>query len=110
MSAERDSETTGEGAGNGLWSEHGRGPDRLAVAAYLKGAHEFLVDTTGGAEVGVVDDVIVDPVTGGVVELHVRGGWFGRRHYVIGVADVVNVFPDLRWVVVEVSAVRDPGS
>ena len=105
VSAERDNETTGEPAITEVWSDHGRGPDRLAIAAYLKSAHGFLVDSTSGAEVGVVDDVIVDPFTGGVVELHVRGGWFGRRHHVIGVSNVVDVFPDLRWLVVDAAAV-----
>lgn len=110
VSAERDISGRAEGGNDaGFWSGRGRGPDRLAVVAYLRGAHAFLVDTTDGREVGVVDDVRVDDTTGAVVGIDVRGGWFGRRHYVVDVTEVVDVFPDDRRLTV-VPAVLGSGS
>src|SRR5687767_6850929 len=80
VSADRDISRRADGGDDaGFWSGRGRGPDRLAVVAYLRGAHAFLVDTTDGREVGVVDDVVIDDTTGAVVAIDVRGGWFGRR-------------------------------
>jgi hypothetical protein len=110
VGAERDISGRAEG-GNaaGFWSGRGRGPDRLAVVAYLRGAHAFLVDTTDGREVGVVDDVRIDETTGAVVAIDVRGGWFGRRHYVVDVDDVVDVFPDSRRLLVVPSVLESGG-
>ena len=100
--AERDLRADDSG-----WSNRDLGPDRLVVEAYLRSAHGFLVDTTDGREIGVVDDVIEDPATGRVVRLDVRGGWFGRRRTVIDARDVEHVSPASRQVVVTTSAARD---
>ena len=100
--AERDLRADDSG-----WSDRDLGPDRLVVEAYLRSAHGFLVDTTDGREIGVVDDVIGDPATGRVVKLDVRGGWFGRRRTVIDVRDVQQVSPASRRIVVATNAVPE---
>jgi sporulation protein YlmC with PRC-barrel domain len=100
--AERDLRADDSG-----WSDRDLGPDRLVVEAYLRSAHGFLVDTTDGREIGVVDDVIKDPATGRVVRLDVRGGWFGRRRTIIDVRDVQQVSPASRRIVVATSAVPE---
>jgi sporulation protein YlmC with PRC-barrel domain len=110
VSADWDISPRAEGENEaGFWSGRGRGRDRLAVVAYLRGAHGFLVDTTEGREVGVVDNVSIDHATGAVVAIEVRGGWFGRRYRVVDVADVVDVFPESRRLIV-VPAVAQDGS
>jgi sporulation protein YlmC with PRC-barrel domain len=84
-----------------------RGVDRLSLDAYLRSAHGFLVDTTRGRELGVVDDVVIEQQTGRVVTIEVCGGWFGRRRRTIDVRDVEAVFPETRRLVVAESAVND---
>ena len=88
-------------------SSQGLGPDSLVLDTYLRSAHGFLVDTTAGREVGVVDEVVIDASTGVVVALEVCSGWFGRRRTVIPVADVREVSPALRQVVVVAPNKRD---
>jgi sporulation protein YlmC with PRC-barrel domain len=72
------------------------GIDRLAAEAYLRSTHGFLVDTVGGREVGVVEDVLVDGETGIVQGLRVVGGWFGRRETLVDVNEVEEIFPAIR--------------
>jgi uncharacterized protein YrrD len=93
-------------ADDSSWSDRDLGPDRLAVEAYLRSAHGFLVDATDGREIGVVDDVIEEPATGRV-RLEVRGGWFGRRRTVIDARDVQQVSPASRRIVVATSVVPE---
>lgn len=100
--AERDLRADDSG-----WSDRDLGPDRLVVEAYLRSAHGFLVDTTDGREIGVVDDVIEDPATGRVVRLDVRGGWFGRRRTVIDAGEVQQISPASRRIVVATSALPE---
>jgi hypothetical protein len=102
MGAPEDSERTG-----GDRTERDRGTDRLSLEAYLRSAHGFLVDTTHGRELGVVDDVVTEQQTGRVVAIQVCGGWFGRRRRTIQVGDVEGVFPSARRLVVAESAVND---
>jgi hypothetical protein len=70
--------------------------DRLTAEAFLRSTHGFLVDTVGGGEVGVVDDVLIDEETGLVQALAVVGGWFGRRKTLVDVNEVEELFPALR--------------
>jgi hypothetical protein len=78
--------------GNG-WSDSRVGFDRLAAEAQLRSAHGFLVDTIDGREVGVVDDIRIDPRTNRVLQLEVCGGWFGRRRRTIDVDEISEIFP-----------------
>ena len=78
--------------------------DVVGGDVYLRSSHgflvDFLVDGADGSEIGVVDDVEVDPTTGRPTRLHVGGGWFGRRRYVFGVEDVIAVYPAARRLIV----------
>jgi sporulation protein YlmC with PRC-barrel domain len=93
---------TGSGPRNGDLAT-----DRFALDPYLRTSHGFLVDTTQGSEVGVVDEVVVDPATGRVVQLAVCGGWFGRRRRTITVEQVEGIDPLARRLVVSPSALQD---
>lgn len=84
-----------------------RRSDRLAMDAYLRSAHGFLVDTSRGRELGVVEDVVIEQQTGRVLTIEVCGGWFGRRRRTIDVGNVEAVFPAQRRLVVAESAVND---
>jgi hypothetical protein len=84
---------------NNVWSDSWSGPDRLAVEAQLRSTYGFLVDTTDGREVGIVDEVVFDE-DDHVVRLEVCGGWFGRRRRVVTVGDVVEMFPAERRLIV----------
>lgn len=77
---------------NNVWSDSWSAPDRLTVEAQVRSTYGFLVDTTDGREVGVVDEVVVDE-DDHVVRLEVCGGWFGRRRRTVTVHDVVEIFP-----------------
>lgn len=104
----RSASNNGERAGN-VWSDGWSGPDRLAVESQLRSSYGFLVDTTEGREVGIVDEVVVDEA-GHVVRLEVCGGWFGRRRRVVKAGDVVELFPLERRLIVLRSVVDDQSS
>lgn len=89
------------------WSERELGLDRLSADALLRAAHGFLVDTTRGREVGVVDDIITDHTTGRVNRIEVCGGWFGRRRRTIDVTDIRAIDPGRRRLVVSASLLED---
>ena len=78
--------------------------DVVSGDAYLRSSHgflvDFLVDGADGSEIGVVDEVEVDPTTGRPTRLHVGRGWFRRHRYVFGVEDVIAVDPAARRLVV----------
>lgn len=63
---------------------------------WLRHCHGFLVDSLEGEELGVVEDVRIDPQLGGIVSLEVAGGWFGRRRCLLAVTDVLAVEPGAR--------------
>ena len=104
--ADEDSEVTGRRAGDGGRSDRASGVERLSFDAYLRSSHGFLVDTTRGRELGIVDDVVTDPRTGRVLQIEVCGGWFGRRRTTIDARSVRGVYPEARRLVVA-SAVVD---
>jgi sporulation protein YlmC with PRC-barrel domain len=93
--------------GRNGWSDNWVGFDRLAADAQLRSAHGFLVDTVDGREVGVVEDVTLDPATGRVARLEVCGGWFGRRRRMIAVDEISMIFPRERRITVAPTVV-DP--
>lgn len=95
--------------GRNGWTDDWVGYDRLAAEAQLRSAHGFLVDTVDGREVGVVEDVTLDPATGRVVRLEVCGGWFGRRRRTIAVDEISQLFPRERRITVARTVV-DPFS
>ena len=102
-----DDETTGRwSAGNSL-EGHEPAPDLPPLDESIRNAHGFLVDTTHGREVGVVEDIVVDPATGKVVRIEVCGGWFGRRRRTIAPYQVEAIDPSIRLLVVAESAVQD---
>jgi hypothetical protein len=102
VSVSHRSHQTGNGRSDG-WPEL----DRLAAEAQLRSAHGFLVDTVDGREVGIVEEVELDPRTERVVRLEVCGGWFGRRRRIIDVDDVSGIYPRERRLTV-VPGVVDP--
>ncbi|HEX7255044.1 MAG TPA: PRC-barrel domain-containing protein [Gaiellaceae bacterium] len=65
----------------------------------LADSHGFLVDTTDGRELGVVDEVEVGP-DGAVTALVVAGGWFGRRRTRIQVEEIEAILPAERRIIV----------
>jgi hypothetical protein len=82
-----------------VWSDRWSGPDRLTLEAQLRSTYGFLVDTTDGREVGIVDEVMLDD-DARLVQLEVCGGWFGRRRRTVRVDDVVEIFPADRRLIV----------
>jgi sporulation protein YlmC with PRC-barrel domain len=70
---------------------------------WLSNCHGFLVDSELGKEIGVVDDVELEPASGRAVALVVASGWFGRRLRTIPVSDVLRIIPSEERLVV-----RDP--
>lgn len=95
--------------GKNGWSDSWVGPDRLAAEAQLRSAHGFLVDTIDGREVGVVDEVTIDPRTDRVLRLEVCGGWFGRRRRTIDVDEISEIFPLERRITVPRTVVEPFG-
>lgn len=70
---------------------------------WLSNCHGFLVDSELGREIGVVDDVEVEPASGRAIALVVASGWFGRRLRTIPVSDVQRIVPSEERLIV-----RDP--
>jgi sporulation protein YlmC with PRC-barrel domain len=70
---------------------------------WLSNCHGFLVDSELGREIGVVDDVELEPASGRAVALVVASGWFGRRLRTIPVSDVQRIVPSEERLIV-----RDP--
>jgi sporulation protein YlmC with PRC-barrel domain len=67
---------------------------------WLCNCHGFLVDSESGAEIGVVDDVELEPRSGRAVALVLASGWFGRSVRRISVADVQTIVPSQERLVV----------
>jgi hypothetical protein len=70
---------------------------------WLSNCHGFLVDSELGRDVGVVDDVELEPASGRAAALVVASGWFGRRLCTIPVSRVLRIVPSEKRLVV-----RDP--
>jgi sporulation protein YlmC with PRC-barrel domain len=70
---------------------------------WLSNCHGFLVDSELGREIGVVDDVELEPASGRAIALVVASGWFGRRLRTIPVSDVQRIVPSEERLIV-----RDP--
>jgi sporulation protein YlmC with PRC-barrel domain len=70
---------------------------------WLSNCHGFLVDSELGRDIGVVNDIHLEPSSGRAVALVVASGWFGRRLRTIPVSDVLRIIPSEERLVV-----RDP--
>jgi uncharacterized protein YrrD len=70
---------------------------------WLANCHGFLVDSELGRDIGVVEDVVLEPSSGRAFTLVVASGWFGRRLRTIPVVDVQRIIPSEERLVV-----RDP--
>ena len=76
---------------------------------WLSNCHGFLVDSESGEEIGVVDDVELEPGSGRAASLVVASGWFGRHVQTIAVADVQTIVPcEERLVVSDPTGRADP--
>ena len=82
-------------------------PSGLPLDVYIRASYGSHVDTTDGREVGIVEDVVVEPRTGRVVQIEVRGGWFGRRRRTVAPYQVEAVDPVARRLVVSAAVVQD---
>jgi hypothetical protein len=76
--------------------------DPTALAEYwLSHCHAFLVETSAGDDLGVVDDVRLDVTTGQAVAIEVSAGWFGRRRFTLPAARVSVILPHERRLLIE---------
>jgi sporulation protein YlmC with PRC-barrel domain len=73
---------------------------KLDPEYWLSNCEGFLVDSELGREVGVVDDVELEPATGRVAALVVVSGWFGRRVRTIPASHVRRIIPSEERLVV----------
>ncbi|HEU0305280.1 MAG TPA: PRC-barrel domain-containing protein [Gaiellaceae bacterium] len=71
---------------------------------WLANCEGFLVDTESNEEVGVVDEVEMDPDSGRAVTLLVSCGWFGHRRLRVPARDVVAISPGARALIVKTAA------
>ena len=74
----------------------------------LRECEGFLVDSTDGRPIGVVDYVETDEGTGDVSGLEVAGGWFGRQRLHVSVDDIDLVVPATERIIVRVSSEAPP--
>jgi sporulation protein YlmC with PRC-barrel domain len=78
---------------------HVRGTN-LDPEYWLSNCHGFLVDSELGRDVGVVDDVELEPASRRAAALVVASGWFGRRLCTIPVSRVLRIIPSEKRLVV----------
>lgn len=80
-------------------------PERL-----LTECEGFLVDGSGGGEIGVVDRVEISRSTGVASALLVSAGWFGRRRLRVDADAIEALIPAERRVIVDETRVTSVGN
>jgi hypothetical protein len=71
---------------------------------WLCNCHDFLVDSESGEDLGVVSGVELAPDSHRAVALIVTSGWFGRHVRRIAAADVREILPGERRLIVKNAA------
>lgn len=80
-------------------------PERLLLEC-----EGFLVDTSDGREIGVVDAVETAGEPPVATTLLIAAGWFGRRQLRVSAMAVEALLPDERRVIVDESSVTSVGA
>lgn len=68
--------------------------DPTALAEYwLRHCIEFIVYTTAGDDLGLVDAIVIDERSGMPRSLEITSGWFRRRRTTLDVDQIVGILP-----------------